>query len=166
MGAPCGYPLVLVVPVFLAVSLYLLPVWVALFRWHRRRWLVAALNVLAGWTVIGWVAALVWASAAGQREEPASPAARRLALLALTLAAAVVAVQQASLARPVDLPCGAQALLLTGFAALLSAYLLPTWLAIARRHPAWLGLAAYNLALGWTGIGWLFALIRALDSRP
>ncbi len=44
-----------------AAALYLLPSALALARQHRNRGAVVALNVLAGWTIIGWVIALVWA---------------------------------------------------------------------------------------------------------
>jgi hypothetical protein len=44
-----------------AAALYLLPSALALARQHRNRDAVIALNVLAGWTIVGWVIALVWA---------------------------------------------------------------------------------------------------------
>jgi hypothetical protein len=40
--------------------------------------------------------------------------------------------------------------------------LLPTWVALARRHSGTAGIFLINLFLGWTGIGWLVALILAL----
>ena len=46
-------------------------------------------------------------------------------------------------------------------------YWLPTILAIVRRTPSAAGIAVFNFLLGWTGIGWLVALIWALaaDNR-
>ena len=41
-------------------ALYMLPSGLAYARKHRNRNAVVALNVLGGWTVIGWVVALVW----------------------------------------------------------------------------------------------------------
>lgn len=45
------------------VLLYLLPSMLALAGGKRRRWKVVALNTLLGWTIVGWVAAMlmVWA---------------------------------------------------------------------------------------------------------
>jgi len=41
-------------------------------------------------------------------------------------------------------------------------YWLPTIVAIARHTPSALGVAALNFFFGWTGIGWIMALIWAL----
>lgn len=41
--------------------LYFVPCYVALERQHHMRRLICAINVLAGWTVVGWVVALVMA---------------------------------------------------------------------------------------------------------
>lgn len=40
--------------------LYWLPTAIALFRKHHNKWAILVLNLLLGWTVIGWIAALVW----------------------------------------------------------------------------------------------------------
>ncbi len=45
----------------LLVLLYWVPSFVAFSRGHRNRWPILALNTFLGATVIGWVAALVWA---------------------------------------------------------------------------------------------------------
>jgi hypothetical protein len=47
-------------------------------------------------------------------------------------------------------------------------YWLPTVIAIVRQTPSAIGIAVFNFFLGWTGIGWLFALIWALaaHNRP
>lgn len=42
-------------------AVYLAPVIVAYGRGHHNRHAIAALDVLLGWTVIGWIASLVWA---------------------------------------------------------------------------------------------------------
>lgn len=44
-----------------AVIVYFLPASVARMRHHRNRGAIAVLNVLLGWTFLGWVIALVWA---------------------------------------------------------------------------------------------------------
>lgn len=41
--------------------LYFLPSTIAEKKKHRNRGAIAALNLLLGWTFLGWVAALVWA---------------------------------------------------------------------------------------------------------
>jgi hypothetical protein len=46
---------------FIVVLLYFLPSIVASKRDHPQLVAIIALNVLLGWTLIGWVAALVWA---------------------------------------------------------------------------------------------------------
>jgi hypothetical protein len=42
-------------------ALYFLPAIVAAYRHHPSANAITALNLLLGWTLIGWVAALVWA---------------------------------------------------------------------------------------------------------
>lgn len=51
--------------VFLGAALvYLLPTVVAAAREHHQGGAIAVLNILLGWTVLGWIAALVWAATA------------------------------------------------------------------------------------------------------
>lgn len=50
--------------VFLVVILaliYIAPIIVARVREHPNYGAIAALNILLGWTFVGWVASLVWA---------------------------------------------------------------------------------------------------------
>lgn len=42
------------------VAAYLAPAIVAFLRHHHNQWAIFALNLLLGWSVIGWVVALVW----------------------------------------------------------------------------------------------------------
>jgi RsiW-degrading membrane proteinase PrsW (M82 family) len=51
---------VILVPAFL-VCLYLLPAFVAGKRKHKNGAAILVLNLLLGWTVLGWIIALVWA---------------------------------------------------------------------------------------------------------
>jgi hypothetical protein len=44
-----------------SLVLYFLPLIVAKTRDHRQVLAIGVLNVLAGWTLVGWVVALVWA---------------------------------------------------------------------------------------------------------
>lgn len=43
------------------VIAYLAPLWVALARGHPDSAVIAAVSLLLGWTVVGWLAAMVWA---------------------------------------------------------------------------------------------------------
>lgn len=43
---------------------YFMPALVASGRRHRQRVAILVLNLLLGWTVLGWVGALVWAFSA------------------------------------------------------------------------------------------------------
>ena len=52
---------VIFVFVCLMLLLYLLPALIAWTRKHRNAVVIGVINVLLGWTLIGWVIALVWA---------------------------------------------------------------------------------------------------------
>lgn len=43
------------------LAVYFVPTYVALARKHPQRIPILVLNTLAGWTVFGWVGALIWA---------------------------------------------------------------------------------------------------------
>lgn len=45
-----------------AVILYVLPCFIAFRRKHRNRTAILVTNLFVGWTFIGWVVALIWAS--------------------------------------------------------------------------------------------------------
>ena len=42
-------------------ALYCIPLFVAMHRNHRQMLAIIVLNLLLGWTLLGWVGALVWA---------------------------------------------------------------------------------------------------------
>ena len=50
------------------VCAYFLPWIVATVRDHHNRGAIAVLNLLLGWTFLGWVIALVWACTVVRRE--------------------------------------------------------------------------------------------------
>lgn len=52
---------------------YLAPVWIALARAHPDARGIATLNLLLGWTVIGWIVAMMWALSRMPGEAPAMP---------------------------------------------------------------------------------------------
>jgi|SRR5215813_7734185 len=56
--------LVLLVPVAFGFLVYFLPAIIAVVRCHHQGFAIVMLNWLTGWTVVGWVAALVWSSTA------------------------------------------------------------------------------------------------------
>jgi hypothetical protein len=43
-----------------ALGIYLIPAFMASGRKHRNTMPIAALNIMLGWTVLGWIAAFVW----------------------------------------------------------------------------------------------------------
>jgi len=67
----------------LSILLYLLPAIVAEQRKHQHRLPILVLNLCLGWTLLGWVGALVWATM------PVSPPKLPMSLVAETNDAAV-----------------------------------------------------------------------------
>lgn len=43
------------------IMLYMMPALIAYLNYHRNWKAIVVLNVLLGWTFLGWVVALVWA---------------------------------------------------------------------------------------------------------
>lgn len=50
----------IIVLLIIGFNVYLVPTWVAYGRGHHNRGAILAMNILLGWTFLGWVAALVW----------------------------------------------------------------------------------------------------------
>lgn len=48
-------------------AVYFTPIFIAGSRQHPQRIPIALINILAGWTFVGWIAALVWASSHFER---------------------------------------------------------------------------------------------------
>jgi hypothetical protein len=46
---------------FVIFALYFIPTMVARSRKHRNSSAITALNILLGWTVLGWIIAFIWA---------------------------------------------------------------------------------------------------------
>lgn len=63
-----GVPLLLT-----AIAVYCLPAVIADRRDHPQRRALTLLNILAGWTVLGWVGALVWAVMPAAFSRPTAP---------------------------------------------------------------------------------------------
>ena len=47
---------------FLFVSIYGIPSYLAWYRAHHNLAAIVLLNLVLGWTVIGWIGALIWAA--------------------------------------------------------------------------------------------------------
>lgn len=45
----------------LGAALYALPSIIAIARGHAYRWVILAINLVAGWTLLGWLGSMVWA---------------------------------------------------------------------------------------------------------
>lgn len=57
--------------VAVSLAVYFAPFMIALWRGHRNTGAIMTLNLFLGWTLIGWVGALVWSVLAGQESRPA-----------------------------------------------------------------------------------------------
>lgn len=53
------------------VVLYFVPLTLAIWRGHPKGMAIMALNVALGWTVVGWLAALIWALSGPARDRAA-----------------------------------------------------------------------------------------------
>lgn len=71
------------------VGFYMLPTIVAVVNRHRHDLSVGLLNVLLGWTGIGWIIALVWAGMDQRREADDRRSPRWLALLLIGVLALI-----------------------------------------------------------------------------
>lgn len=47
-----------------SLLVYVLPMIVALIRGHRQTLAISVTNVVLGWTIIGWIVALIWSCTA------------------------------------------------------------------------------------------------------
>ena len=52
----------------IGLAFYLIPTFVALKRGHHNSTAIIVLNILAGWILIGWIIALIWACTAVKPE--------------------------------------------------------------------------------------------------
>jgi len=49
------------------IILFFIPSLIALARGHHNTFAIFLTNFLLGWTVIGWIIALIWSTTAGER---------------------------------------------------------------------------------------------------
>jgi ABC-type transport system involved in cytochrome c biogenesis permease component len=54
------------------IALYFLPTIIAFFRGHLSAWAIFALNLLLGWTALGWIVAIVWSLTGNTRKNAAA----------------------------------------------------------------------------------------------
>ncbi len=67
-----GLPLILGSGLLGLIAIHFLPTIIALVRHHPKTVAIVLINVFLGWTLIGWVVALVWSL----RSQPVTPAAQ------------------------------------------------------------------------------------------
>ena len=65
-----GYLFLGLVMIAAAIALYFLPAIVAGMNHHRQKTAIFVLNLLLGWTAVGWVVALVWAFMRPEQHAP------------------------------------------------------------------------------------------------
>jgi hypothetical protein len=46
---------------FLIFTVYFVPTYIAIKRDLTRKWFILLINLITGWTIIGWIAVLIWA---------------------------------------------------------------------------------------------------------
>jgi hypothetical protein len=59
-----------IVMTLILLFLYFLPTAVALKRKHHQSDAIFVLNLLLGWTLLGWIAAMVWAATSTHKYRP------------------------------------------------------------------------------------------------
>jgi len=60
-----------VIVLMLILLIYLLPTLIAYSREHPRRVEIVVVNIIFGWTLIGWIVVFLWAALAPVEEQPA-----------------------------------------------------------------------------------------------
>jgi Superinfection immunity protein len=68
-----------------AVSIYLAPSMIADVRGHSDSVAISLVNVLLGWTVVGWIAALMWARGTDNEDVSRVVASRRRSRARVTI---------------------------------------------------------------------------------
>jgi hypothetical protein len=74
----------------------------------------------------------------------------------------ILAQQDPAVQASADAAASVAALFMVGIGLLL--YFFPTFIAVLRKHASALAIFAFNLFFGWTGLGWVAALIWSLTS--
>jgi hypothetical protein len=60
-----------VIMLMLVLIIYMLPTLIAFGREHPRRGEIAVINIVIGWTLIGWIIVFLWAALGRTEAQPA-----------------------------------------------------------------------------------------------
>ena len=175
---------------FLAVAIvYLLPSLIVVVRKVDQKSVLILLNVLLGFTVIGWMIALVWSftikNTAATSETLVAHNNTRTnnsvpktllyigGLLVISFAAAIFFGVLSDYGVPYVENIGQFSgsifmllFLLIGFVIKLVIYLIPFLISMGRNGRSTTLIFVLNFFMGWTVIGWIIALIWAFLSQP
>lgn len=80
--------------------IYLFPAGVALWRGHPQAVSIGLLNLLLGWSIIGWILSLVWSATAIPREARNAPAVTRRVLLGVIIGVPLIGLAVLLIAQP------------------------------------------------------------------
>jgi nitric oxide reductase large subunit len=61
-------PLIWLLVALIGLALYLVPTIVAITRNHHNKAAIIALNIILGWTFIGWIGSLIWSLTSPPRQ--------------------------------------------------------------------------------------------------
>ena len=86
----------IVLAVVIVPPLYFLPAVLAASKKHPRGLELFLVNLLLGWTLVGWFACLVWAAAAPGEAKPYTPLIRPVRRKAIPVPASVITVDAAA----------------------------------------------------------------------
>jgi hypothetical protein len=117
------------------------------------------LVLIAVFTAIGWLVYWLAALAAGSQRPGGSQMYFRVFRILLVITPALWVLASATNAEVLVTPA-----VFLFVASSATAYFIPTAIAAARRHPNLAGLFAVNLFLGWTFLGFVGAVVWALQS--
>jgi small-conductance mechanosensitive channel len=86
----------LTILVLLCLPIYFVPLFVALTRDHRQKLTIGIINLLAGWTFLGWVVALAWACTTDTEPRQRTKMATFVIILSYFLIATIFAMSSVS----------------------------------------------------------------------
>lgn len=61
--------LILILAILFGLALYLVPAIISVLRNHHNKVAIIALNIILGWTFIGWVGSLIWSLTSPAKSE-------------------------------------------------------------------------------------------------
>jgi hypothetical protein len=54
-----------------ALALYIAPLLIAAYRGHKSVYAIAFVDILLGWTIVGWLVAMIWSLTGNVKPAPA-----------------------------------------------------------------------------------------------